>query len=990
MIPEGLQAYVEQQQLLLNVTRQIASSAGLNEIIPHILEGVERAIRPVTVRLLLAATGGRWRAFNGISQSGEMAPVDWAVRQNADGGASILFGEIEKVSRMRWSVALTLSPGCAFFESEMRLSNRTPLPNRFWFWANSSAPVSAGMRYVSTSSKVSDLFKILDFPVHDGVDISWDRNHPEPQDMFGLNHRDDWGAWYNDDTGRGMVNVADRTESRGLKFFTWGNSDDGNIWQARLTETDGPYAEMQSGRFPTQRVWEIMSPFSEESWKEAWYPITGIGAPFYANREAAFSIREGGAQGSLKLGVQSTRAHKAARIVLEAGSSVLWEKRADLSPGSPLIEEIRQKKAPGEEAATISVRDTEGRLLARALLPGRPAPDIPIRSVVHVEARENAVTAEELCQAGRDREKLGEFPAARGCYMKALMREPGCGAALTALGILDLRQGMTGDALKRFRAVLQKDPSEEHARFFLAAGLLAAERYADAAEELKQLVRSRAYRAGSSFLLGGILLGQGELSKAEERLGKCVREFPWLDDAAALLACCLRKQGRRQEAQAALKEVLAGDPLHFLSLAESCFLAAEAGEEAERARARVELGKACRGESQAYLEIASDYARVGLFGEAFEVLSLHAASPGGGRAPDPLVNYHLGYYAEKAGRQDYAAHYRRGSEADARWVFPHRTESEKVMLRGLELDPRDGRLLYYLGTLLCAKDRPEEAIRLWEAAVPVQRSNSVLRRNLGRAYWKVRRDPDKAIGEYREAIRSAPKDYKLYLELDKILVSCGQHGERRKLLAGMPAELLQNDLIAERVAAMHADAGEFEPALAILGKVFFFPWEVYKGVRLLFVDCCVGQGLKLAAAGKHAEAAECFRAATGYPRNIGVGEPFRTANAEAWLRVGTAQHAAGNAQAARESWTRAAEEPRPAVDALCYYRARALQNLGRGAEAAEGLRLLLGAEDPYLAGLAAKGLGDRVKAQLSFEAALAANPAHRRARWELEGFTGQD
>ncbi len=82
MIPEGLQAYVEQQQLLLNVTRQIASSAGLNEIIPHILEGIERAIRPDVVRLLLTGTGGRWRAFDAGSQANEvseMTPVDWSV-----------------------------------------------------------------------------------------------------------------------------------------------------------------------------------------------------------------------------------------------------------------------------------------------------------------------------------------------------------------------------------------------------------------------------------------------------------------------------------------------------------------------------------------------------------------------------------------------------------------------------------------------------------------------------------------------------------------------------------------------------------------------------------------------------------------------------------------------------------------------------------------------------------------------------------------------
>ncbi len=79
MIPEGLQAYVEQQQLLLTVTRQIASSAGLNEIIPHILEGIARAIRPEVVRLLLAGTGGPWRALSTAQQIEELTTIDKAV-----------------------------------------------------------------------------------------------------------------------------------------------------------------------------------------------------------------------------------------------------------------------------------------------------------------------------------------------------------------------------------------------------------------------------------------------------------------------------------------------------------------------------------------------------------------------------------------------------------------------------------------------------------------------------------------------------------------------------------------------------------------------------------------------------------------------------------------------------------------------------------------------------------------------------------------------
>jgi PAS domain S-box-containing protein len=79
MIPEGLQAYVEQQQQLLNLTRQIASSAGLNEIVPHILDGIARAIRPDVARLLLTGVGGYWHVFDTGPQGDELTPMDKAV-----------------------------------------------------------------------------------------------------------------------------------------------------------------------------------------------------------------------------------------------------------------------------------------------------------------------------------------------------------------------------------------------------------------------------------------------------------------------------------------------------------------------------------------------------------------------------------------------------------------------------------------------------------------------------------------------------------------------------------------------------------------------------------------------------------------------------------------------------------------------------------------------------------------------------------------------
>ncbi|MGA2377709.1 MAG: DUF5107 domain-containing protein [Spirochaetia bacterium] len=949
----------------------------------------------IGIRGAFLAGGIEWNFPNGHTAT-TSSPIDCTIRKNDDGSVTLLVGDIERVSRMKWSVGITLFRDSAYFETEMRLYNRTFLPNRYWFWANSAAPVGKGTEYKTTASKVSDLNATLDFPVQNGVDISWDKNHPEPQDMFSLNHRYDFGAWYSHDLQRGLANVADRTESRGLKFFTWGTSDDGGIWEKRLTDDDGFYCEMQSGRFATQRLWGILPPYTEESWKEVWYPFTAIGAPSFANREVALSLSPAGKPHVLRLGVHATAARRDARLALSVGTRTLWEKRAGITPGSPFVEEIALKRAD-EDSADIAVEvfDAKGALLARYVRSGKGEREIPLTLPAHIEPRSGGASADECWLAGVDRERLGEHDEARRQYLWALERDADCSPAHVSLAVMDLRQGHCEQAASRLEAILAKNPYNEEARFSLAACLLAGERFEEASDHLKALMRNRTFRPGASFVLGGILLGQGKLPEAIGQLEKCIHEYPWHEDARVLLASALRMMGRRKEAGALAASVLKRDPLHFMARAEAFFLARGSKTGGAGARARAELEEILRGEVQSYLELACDYARFGMYREAFDLLSLCPA-------PYPLVHYHLGYYAEKLGMADAASHYTRGGEASPQYVFPHRLESERVLRRAIECSPNDGRASYYLGNLLCARDRAEEAIACWEKALSSESGFSVLRRNLGRAYWKVLRDPDRSIAEYRKAIECSPNDYKLYLELDKILQSCGREADRRKLVEAVPPGLMANDLIAERVAACHADAGEFDLALEIIAKTWFFPWEIYKGVRYLYVDAVIGRGIQLAKQGRNDEAIASFREAMSYPRNIGVGESRWKTNVEAWCRIGDVQRKAGDQVAARDSWTRAADEPRPVTDASCYYRAMALRRLGRAAEADSALDALLQAarstleqkrgdlaENHYHAGLAWKGKADVTKACQSFKDALAANTGHRRSRWEIDGFTSE-
>lgn len=80
MVVEELSAQlnqlVDQQQVLLGVTRHIARGMGLSEMIPHILGGIDAIIRPDGIRLLLSDAERPWQPYGAGPLSDMMAPGD--------------------------------------------------------------------------------------------------------------------------------------------------------------------------------------------------------------------------------------------------------------------------------------------------------------------------------------------------------------------------------------------------------------------------------------------------------------------------------------------------------------------------------------------------------------------------------------------------------------------------------------------------------------------------------------------------------------------------------------------------------------------------------------------------------------------------------------------------------------------------------------------------------------------------------------------------
>ncbi|MDH7570935.1 MAG: DUF5107 domain-containing protein, partial [Armatimonadota bacterium] len=287
-----------------------------------------------------------------------VSPVDWHVVEGED-AATIWIGDLERVSRMHWWVGITLRAGIAAIETEIVLYNRTPLRRRYYFWSNAAVRATPGLQFICPMDYRKVGSHIGPYPVEDGKDLSWYRNHDHAVDVFAHQVREDWFGCYHHDEDAGVVHVANAPECLGKKLFTWGTADAGLIWAHILSDGDGPYCEIQAGRFEDQSTWRFIQPHSVERWREWWYPVGGAGPFVKANRYAALALRR--KDDALQLGVYATRILDG--LTLEArvdgGAPQRW--RVSAAPGSPFV--AGMPAPPGAEGTVrLTLRDPAGKV----------------------------------------------------------------------------------------------------------------------------------------------------------------------------------------------------------------------------------------------------------------------------------------------------------------------------------------------------------------------------------------------------------------------------------------------------------------------------------------------------------------------------------------------------------------------------------------------------------------------------------------------------
>ncbi len=867
-------------------------------------------------------------------------PVEHSIEEHPDGSCTVWLSEHEPMNRMKGMVGICLRPGQALVEAKVRIYNRTPFVQTFLWWANAGIRVHdryqaffpPDVAFVADHAKramsrypiARNLYYGVDYT--SGVDIAWYKNIPVPTSYMVTKSAYDFFGGYDHAKAAGVVHVANRHIAPGKKLWTWGNADFGYSWDRELTDSDGPYIELMAGVFTdNQPDFSWLHPYETRTFSQYWYPIRDIGPVKNANRLVAVNL-ELVSGGWWKVGVYATERLENVTIRLEATVGA-WERRTTLSPGEAFVETA----AVAGEPPMLRVLDSGGRELIRYKPEERGDTEVP-EPAKEPAAPAEIATNEELYLTGLHLEQYRHATRYPEPYwQEALRRDPEDTRCHNAMGLLHLRRGAFAQAEEHFRAAgkrltrLNPNPYDAEPSYHLGLTLRYQGRPEEAYASFYRAAWNYAWQAAAYYELAAIDCCRGEFTQALDHLNLALRTNADHLQARNLKAAVLRKLGLAEAATAFAEETNALDPLDAWSQSEISVGCAVA---------------TMNDNVQLCLDLALDYAHAGMYAEASDVIEcFRKAAP---HAAHPMLDYTAGYLAERAGDADVARErYRDGAAGKPDYCFPSRLEELLVLTAALQSQPDDARAHYYLGNLLYDKLQREEAIAHWEQACALDRGFSIPWRNLGIAYYNIRRDADGALECYRKAREANPPDARLLYEHDQLSKRTGAPPEKRLAeLERHRALVDQRDDLTVELVTLYNRTGASEKALEILDARRFHPWEGGEGlVSGQYVAAHVFLTRRELDAGNPANAKRHLDAARCYPQNLGEGKHLLTRETHLDYLAGEALSLMGRTVEAEAAWRAAAADD--SGDWLAYYRGMALRALGEEPAAAAVFQSLL-------------------------------------------------
>ena len=765
-------------------------------------------------------------------------PVDWQTEYKADGSVSCYIGVFEMTSRSRWTIEVNLPKDAAYCRTRSIWYNLSGEWQPYYSWANSAVETSDDFVLVyPADNAIGHMGEIETYPLNEqGVDISLLSNQAYGQDksyhMIG-SHKSFFGAYFPSDDWASM-HWSLRDEKLGRKYFTWAQSEQGNIWIDLLTDNRPQYVEMQSGRLynqnevgccndtPYRQI--LFSPYGTDEWSDFWLPVKGIGIADNVTPDAAVSVNGG------KIGIFPLKPSDEVMTVTDREGKVLYCSRISFIPSVPFTLDV--------DVAPAIIR------LGRHIIWQEDDEKVE-RPQTRVDGFDSG-SAEGLTLLAHDLMGLRMFGEAEDKVDSALVMSPLLIDALCLKTALLYRRMAYQEAFEYSDKALSINQYSAEAGYFggLAAASLGKE--FDAMDRLEvAAIVDGPLRSACYTELARIRLKRGDVEIARDYARKAMYSNG-RNVTALMLLCCT--------ATASEDEIMRIDPLsHFPSAMK--FLRGEIGADALAATFQEELPW------EDYMELALFFHSIGMDAEAARILSVseqnvltalwQAYLNGDSSAIAPAL----------AMPMDFA--------------FPFRAESAS-MLEWVNANGGGWQGRYLLALLKDSFGYCNEAARLMNGEDADYAP-----------YYAYRYSLTYNTADLRRAFSLNPEDsrYRRMLAVD--LNGKGDYSEALALLKSYYAAHPDNFQFGDALMDAYIGLGKYRDAEKIIDRITYLPFEGMRGSHNKYRHIKLHLAAEACDRGRYREALSLVDEALLWPARLGAGKPYDElidTSQEQWVR----------------------------------------------------------------------------------------------------------
>jgi len=777
-------------------------------------------------------------------------PVDYTTIQKTDGSASCVIGVLDLLTRTIWRIDINLPADKAYFTTNSFWYNASAIEQPYYTWMNTGIKAAGNLQFIYPGTKyLGHEGEYSDWPINkqNGKDISFYNNNDfggyKSYHVFGKYTDFFGGYWHDEDFGMGRYSTHD--DKPGKKIWIWGLSQQGMIWEKLLTDTDGQYVEVQSGRLFNQSADNsTFTPFKHKGflphttdvWTEYWFPVIKTKGFVSANNFGALNIKH--ESGLLKIYFSPLQKIND-DLIITAGGKIIYSKSLKLNPLQTFADSIKMNTSGGLLAILGKDKikyeeEDSANILSR---PVQTPADFDWNSTygLYLQGKEKI----------RERDYAGAKEKLEACLKTNPYYTPG----LTDLAMVLYHSTNYDEALRLAKTALSVDTYDPAANYYYALISLSLGKITDAKDGFDIAALDVQYRSAAYTNLAKIYLRESYFDKAAEYAMKSINYNKYAVDAYQVLAIIYRTQHKSQQAERVLHTLQLYDPLnHFANFERYLWQPTEQNKIHFTGLIRNEMPQ------ETYLELAIWYNSLDRKQEATKVLHL---------APhNTEVSYWTAYLENSSWSPD---------QLRPDLVFPFRTETADV-LKAL-IQKNDYWLLkYHLALIEWSNGNRSSSKQLFEAC---GNAPDYAPFYAARAKFNMQNDNVANVSaDLKQAAQLDKQQWRYGKSLINYYLSQKQYDQALTVATDYRNRFPENYIIGMLYAKTLMNNKKYNEANKLLQTIQILPNEGATDGRQLYKETQLMLALDAMKKKDYDKALQYTAAARLWPENLGVGKPY--------------------------------------------------------------------------------------------------------------------